>query len=838
MNDLKKSKEQLLSELKDLRRQLAVLMKSEADFQKMKSALLESENKYRILFESSRDAIMLLEPPDWLFTGANAATIEMFRASDVNEFISVSPWVISPEYQPDGQLSSVKAIKMIEKAMKEGTNFFEWTHKRFNGEEFIASVLLTKVNLKDKSFVVATVRDITERKKTEEELTKHRNLLSEMVKEQTLELRKSELQFRTLSDNIPGVVYLCNNDEKYSMIYINDAVEKVTGYKKEEFLNDKINFIELYHPDDVDNIFNKVDEAVRNHLPFHLNYRIRHKNGQWCYIEEFGTGVYQGDELQYLEGFLHDVTARVKSEERLRNILENSTNLFYSHTPDHMLTYLSPQSKQIMGYEPEEAMVKWTELVSDHPLNKLGFERTVKAIETGVPQTPYELEIIHKSGKKVWVEVHEAPVVENGKTTSIVGALTDITERKRAEFVRQVLFNISNSATTSSNLNELIRYIRGQLGELIDTTNFFIALYDAGTDSITLQYIADQSEKLTVFPAGKTLTAHVIRTQKPLLATSEVMNRLVESGDIELIGELSKVWLGVPLKVEGKVTGVLAVQSYTDENAYKQSDLEMLEFVSDQISVSIRRKKAEEDLKSALEKAKESDRLKSVFLGTMSHEFRTPLNTVIGFSDIIDKDTPKEEILDFVKTINESGKQLLSLVEDIFDISLIETGEIKILKEEFLIGPFMQNLRNFLKKEQSNVGKKNIQIRYIHPEDDKNLMIFTDGRKLNQILINLMKNALKFTNEGCIEYGYSPAIVNMQSMLKFYVKDTGIGISKDKQEYIFDIFRQGDDTYTRRYDGVGIGLSVSKKLTELLGGKMWLESEVGKGSCFYFTLPH
>jgi len=321
------------------------------------------------------------------------------------------------------------------------------------------------------------------------------------------------------------------------------------------------------------------------------------------------------------------------------------------------------------------------------------------------------------------------------------------------------------------------------------------------------------------------------------LGTTHVINNLEESGEIELIGKLSRIWLGVPLKVEGKVIGVLVVQSYDDEDAYKQSDLELLEFVSDQISVSIGRKKAEEDIKSALEKAKESDRLKSVFLGTMSHEFRTPLNTVIGFSEIIDKDTPKEEVLDFVETINNSGKHLLGLVEDIFDISLIETGEIKILKEDFLIGTFMRNLQNFLKSEQDQAGKKNIKISYKAPKNDKNIMVFTDGRRLNQILINLLKNALKFTNKGYIEYGYAPEIRDDQSCLKFYVKDTGIGISKDKQKYIFDIFRQGDDTYTRRYEGIGIGLSVSKRLTEILGGKMWLESEIGKGSCFYFTLP-
>jgi PAS domain S-box-containing protein/putative nucleotidyltransferase with HDIG domain len=120
-----------------------------------------------------------------------------------------------------------------------------------------------------------------------------------------------------------------------------------------------------------------------------------------------------------------------ESEGKLKNIVENSTNLFYSHTPEHVLTYLSPQVKDILGYKPDEAMVRWTELASDNPINEEGFKLTVKAIETGKPQPPYELELVHKNGKKVWVEVREAPVVVNGKTISIVGALTDITDRKQ-----------------------------------------------------------------------------------------------------------------------------------------------------------------------------------------------------------------------------------------------------------------------------------------------------------------------------------------------------------------------------------------------------------------------
>ncbi len=524
------------------------------------------------------------------------------------------------------------------------------------------------------------------------------------------------------------------------------------------------------------------------------------------------------------------------NEVKLRNIFENSTNLFYSHTTDHHLTYLSPQVEEILGYKPEEAMIKWTKLASDNPINEKGFELTVKAIETGKAQPPYELELLHKNGKKVWVEIREAPFVENGKTISIVGALTDITERKNKEKIQKIIYNISSAVSKTDHLDELIKLIQKQLGTLIDTTNFYIALYDEKTDTLSLPFMSDEKDEFESFPAGKTLTYYVIKTKKSFLATKKEYKKLEQSGEVDSYGTDSEIWLGVPLKIEGVITGVIAVQSYTDENAYKESDVEMLEFVSDQISILIDRKKAEEELKSALEKAKESDRLKSTFLSTMSHELRTPLNAIIGFSEIIDRNSQIDDIMDFCKTINDSGTHLLDLVEDIFDISLIESGEVKIQKREFMINEFIKDIQKVIEADQKIENKQNIEIRFKYL--DKDLQTYSDNRKLKQILINLLKNALKFTNKGSIECGYSEEVINNEPLMKFYVKDTGIGIKKDKLEIIFDIFRQADDSQTRKYEGAGIGLSVAYKLTKLLGGKMWVESEENIGTTFYFTIPY
>ena len=247
-------------------------------------------------------------------------------------------------------------------------------------------------------------------------------------------------------------------------------------------------------------------------------------------------------------------------------------------------------------------------------------------------------------------------------------------------------------------------------------------------------------------------------------------------------------------------------------------------------------KKAEEELINALQKATESDRLKSTFLAAMSHELRTPLTPIIGFSGIINEKMPIEEITSYNKTINSSGKHLLSLVDDLFDITVIEAGNLKMVKENVNVDSILNDVHNIMEAQKEREGKENITLKQVSPKQYKDLTFYTDSAKLTQILLNLLKNALKFTHEGEISYGYQVEKDKGSQVLKFYVKDTGIGIPKEKQEFIFDIFRQADDSHTRKYEGVGLGLTIAKKLVEFLGGTILLESEVGKGSTFYFTI--
>ena len=408
----------------------------------------------------------------------------------------------------------------------------------------------------------------------------------------------------------------------------------------------------------------------------------------------------------------------------------------------------------------------------------------------------------------------------------------DITEPKRAEQIQKVLYNISNAVITTDNLEELIILIKEQLGTIIDTTNFYITLYDKETDTISLPFITDEKDKFTSFPAGKTLTAYVIKTKNSLLATKDVLKKLEQSGEIETIGSDSKIWLGVPLKIEGELTGVLAVQSYTDENAYDESDMEMLEFISDHISISIDRKKAENDLIAALKKAEESDRLKSAFLANMSHEIRTPMNGILGFTNLLkEPELTGEKKKKYIKIIENSGERMLNIINDLIDISKVETGQMEVSISETNVNEQIEYVYTFFIPE---VEKKGIQLFFKNTLPTQEAIIKTDREKIYAILTNLIKNAIKYSNDGTIEFGYE----KKGKYLEFFVIDTGIGIPKDRQQAIFDRFVQAYVEDKRAFEGVGLGLSISKAYVEMLGGKIWVESKEGKGSQFYFTIPY
>ncbi len=409
--------------------------------------------------------------------------------------------------------------------------------------------------------------------------------------------------------------------------------------------------------------------------------------------------------------------------------------------------------------------------------------------------------------------------------------LEEITERTRSEKIQQVLYAISNAGLISGNIDEMITIFREQLGKLLDTTNFYIAFYNEATGMLSSSNASDEMDSIDTWPAEKSLTGLVIQQNKSLLITADEIKKLNEDGIINIVGTTPMVWMGVPLQVDGKVTGAFAIQNYRDINAYTSRDMDMLEFISNQISISIERKKSVQDLKAALMKAEENDRLKTAFLHNISHEIRTPMNAIIGFSGFLnDPDLKQEDMHEYTEIICNASHQLLSIIEDIINISTVEAGQETLRNKDTNLNTLLINLD---KQFQAKIKTSDIELRLCMPLPDELSQIITDETKLMQILTNLLNNACKFTKKGLVSFGYELKAGN----LEFYVEDTGIGIAQNMHTAIFDRFRQADSTIAREFGGTGLGLSISKAYVELLGGKIWLTSKVGSGSTFRFSIP-
>lgn len=524
-----------------------------------------------------------------------------------------------------------------------------------------------------------------------------------------------------------------------------------------------------------------------------------------------------------------------ESRHKFKRLEENLAQeyFFYTHDTKRVYSYLSKSVSNVLGYTIDEYIRSHYSYFIANEKSKTSWQATEEAIK-GDKSPVFELDVLHKDGSIHTLEVAEFPVFDaEGSVVAIEGMAHDITSRIEAEKKQQMLYKISNAINKITDNSELYTIIRDAISEMIDTTNFYIALYDRQNDTLSLPYQQDEKDDYATFPAGKTLTAYVIRTRKSLLAREKEIKELIEKGEVEQVGTLSKVWLGVPLIVRDEVIGAVAVQNYEDENIFKNKHQQVLEFVSDQIAVVLDRRKTEMELQRAKDAAEAASRAKADFLASMSHEIRTPMNGVIGMTGLLMETDLTEEQKEYVDTIRISGETLLTIINDILDFSKIESGKMELETQTFELASCIEESFDLV---STKAGEKKLDLVYLI-EPDVPAYIESDITRLRQILVNLVNNAIKFTEKGEIYVHVEKEEVNNQDIkIHFSVKDTGIGIPPDRLNRLFKAFSQVDSSTTRKYGGTGLGLAICKKISELMGGRIWVESTPGIGSTFHFNI--
>lgn len=452
-------------------------------------------------------------------------------------------------------------------------------------------------------------------------------------------------------------------------------------------------------------------------------------------------------------------------------------------------------------------------------------------------------------GKHIFLDVYKAPFIdEQGNMIGTVGCGRDMTAARRMEAelahvsnLQRMLMNLGARFInlSSDKVDAEITRALAEIGAFTGVDRSFIFEYDAETDTLSHTYewcsegIPPEAEDLRALSAELMPGWATDLKQGKIVQVPRVAG-LPENDRLRILLEARGVRsiIAIPLMSAAHCLGFVGFDSVRAERSWSESELALLKFFVDLLTNVKAKAGIERALIVAKEKAEESDRLKSAFLANMSHEIRTPMNGILGFAQLLKE--PKltgEDQQEYIRIIEQSSARMLNIINDIVDISKIESGQMEISIAESNINQQVEYIHTFFKPE---VERKGMRLSYHNGLPAREALIMTDREKLYAILTNLVKNAIKYTDQGYVEMGYT----KKDQVLEFYVRDTGIGVAKDRQEAIFDRFVQADISDTRAFQGAGLGLSITKAYVEMLGGRIWLESELGQGSAFYFTIPY
>jgi PAS domain S-box-containing protein len=656
---------------------------------KAEDALRASEERFRVLFETANDGIILID--NLKIIDCNSKALELFGCSSKQDIIGHDPGEFSPESQPDGSNSKISGMERTRAALEGKPQRFNWLHLRKDGTPFHVEVALSAFTLRGQTYVEAIVRDISRRRGMLEEL----NRTSEDAE---VRFKHSESTFQTIAENTKDVIWKLDT-RTLRFTYVSPSVRSLRGITVTEAMSESLK--------------DSVDPSSYDKILKLLPLRIQQ---------------------------LRDGNEEVRSR---------------------------------------------TDVVQQK----------------------------RKDGSWVTVEVVTTMITdENNEVIEILGVSRDATDRRKAEAIQSALYLIAHATNSTIGLGELFASIHGTLKELMPAQNFFIALYDGESDELSYPYFVDEFDP-TPMPhkPDKGLTAYVLSTGQPLLASPEVFEGLVKKGEVDLLGAPSLDWLGVPLRIAGRTIGVMATQSYAEGVRLGESDMQVMEFISDQVAMAIERKEAESAQARAQEALRSANKKLSLLSSITRHDILNQVAALRGYIDL-----SKMSLDDPAKLRGYLEKERKATLTIEHHISFTKDYEDMGMKS-----PCWQNLELIFRMATKQLPMGTIRLEI----DTGNLEVYADPL-LEKAFYNLVDNSLKYGGPELCCMKVRALGIGPDLMIVF--EDDGAGIQDVDRG---NLLHYGFGRHT------GLGLFLSREILSITGLTIQEGSEPGHGARFEIVVP-